>query len=352
MRYHFRIIPYNLVFKKPANTSRNTFKEKTVFYLQLFNTQDPTVFGIGEAAPLAFLSLDDDDDFESNFDKIVTQFCLEGHIEPVWQHKYPTIAFAIETALKDLKTGGQRKFYPNASNLETDIKINGLVWMNNADTMLTEALDLVSQGYDCIKFKVGALDFDSECRLLEQFRKKHSSGNVMIRLDANGAFHPKEAQEQLKELGKFGIHSIEQPIKSEFIEELAQLSAIRTIDIALDESLIGNGEKSHKLALLKNIKPQYVVLKPTLLGGLTQTQEWIDLGNSLQIGNWITSALESNIGLNAIAQFAAIQPQIKHGYQGLGTGSLYENNITSPWLAKAGYLKYIKDTEWDFSMFE
>jgi O-succinylbenzoate synthase len=351
MLYKYRIIPYNLVFKKPAKTSRNTFKEKTVYYLKLSKTNHPEKFGIGEAAPLALLSLDDDKEFEFTFNNIITQFCHKGQFEPFWQHKYPSMAFALETALLDLENGCCRRLYPNIIEEELKIMINGLVWMNDADTMLTEALELVDKGYDCIKFKVGALDFDSECRLLEKFRKKHSVGNIMIRLDANGAFHPKEAKEQLKELKKFGIHSIEQPIKPEFMDELSELSAIRIIDIALDESLIGIADNSQKIDLLKNIKPQYLVLKPTLLGGLAQTQQWIDLGKKMQIANWITSALESNIGLNAIAQFAAIQPQIKHSYHGLGTGSLYENNIRSPWLAEAGNLNYSNDSPWDFSMF-
>jgi o-succinylbenzoate synthase len=351
MRYHYRIIPHNLVFKKPAKTSRNTFKEKTVYYLQLYDLKHPELFGLGEAAPLSLLSIDDDKDFLLTFNNTMAQFCQEGRIESIWYHTYPSMAFAIETALLDLKNGSQRILYPNEFDAENKIKINGLVWMNELGTMLEEALELVAKGYDCIKFKVGALDFDSECRLLEQFRKKHSSGNVLLRLDANGAFHPKEAKEQLKELNKFGIHSIEQPLKPEFVEELAQLSDSSIIDIALDESLIGAGDKGNKIQLLRNIKPQYIVLKPTLLGGLAQTQEWIDIGQQLRIGNWITSALESNIGLSAIAQFATKQPQIEHGYQGLGTGSLYENNIASPWIAEAGFLNYRKDVKWDLSLF-
>ena len=352
MFYHYRIIPYNLVFKKPAKTSRNTFREKSVYFLQLFDIRQPTLFGIGEAAPLALLSIDDHQNFLSTFDDIVAQFCLTGQFEPVWQIQYPSMAFAIETALLDLKTGGKQIHYPTLMDSISKIKINGLVWMNEAHTMLTEAFELVDSGYDCIKFKVGALDFDTECRMLEQFRKRHSAGKVLLRLDANGAFHPKEAKAQLKELKRFGIHSIEQPLKTQFVEELAQLSDIQTIDIALDESLIGVGPRQQKQQLLKTIKPQYIVLKPTLLGGLSQTQEWIDLGDELQIGHWITSALESNIGLNAIAQFTLLQPVKPHQYQGLGTGSLFENNVESPWLAECGFLTYNKEAHWDLSILE
>ncbi len=353
MHYHYNIIAYNLVFKKPAKTSRNSFTDKTVYFLKLYNLKDPKVFGIGEAAPLALLSIDDLSNFRKVFNTIVEQFCETGHLEPLWSLQYPAMFFAIETALNDLKNGGKRIIYSAAlNNQSVKIKINGLVWMNETSAMLEEAFELVEKGYDCIKFKVGALDFDAECRMLEKFRKRYNAGNFMLRLDANGAFHPNEVKEQLRALKKYSVHSIEQPLKPEFIEELAQLSNSRIIDIAVDESLIGVGDKQNKIQLLRNITPQYLVLKPTLVGGLAQTQEWIDIGQQLQIGNWITSALESNIGLNAIAQFAAKQPQIEHGYQGLGTGSLYENNITSPWIAEAGFLTYCDDKKWDLSLFD
>lgn len=353
MHYHYNIIAYNLVFKKPAKTSRNSFTDKTVYFLKLYNLKEPKVFGIGEAAPLALLSIDDLSNFSEVFNTIVEQFCETGHLEPLWSLQYPAMFFAIETALNDLKNGGKRIVYPAALNNQiVKIKINGLVWMNETSAMLEEAFELVEKGYDCIKFKVGALDFDAECRMLEKFRKRYNAGNFMLRLDANGAFHPNEVKEQLRALKKYTVHSIEQPLKPIFVEELAELCATNTIAIALDESLIGVGELSKKQQLLKDIQPQYIVLKPTLLGGLNATQEWITLSNEFSIGNWITSALESNIGLNAIAQFCVTQPFVLHNYQGLGTGSLFENNIDSPWKAEAGELIYSNDSEWNLSQIQ
>lgn len=346
MRLDFDIIPYLAHFKKPAKTSRNTFEHREIHFIRLWEEGKESKVGWGEAAPLHLLSKDDLPDYHTILHQKLSEFTLEGHIDESMAFMYPSIAFGIETAFNDLLNGANQVIFQNSPN-QFPLSINGLVWMDDEESMIQQAFKLVAEGFDCIKFKVGALDFDAECRILEKFRKKHDTGNILLRLDANGAFHPMEAKEQLRALRKFGIQSIEQPIRQGQREEMARLVAEKIIPIALDEELIDVQQNSDLRSLLKDIKPDFIVLKPSLHGGYTQCLRWIQEANLLKVGFWITSALETNIGLNGIAQFASICAP--RGYQGLGTGSLYKNNLPGPLFVKDGFLHMDPETKWDFS---
>ena len=256
-----------------------------------------------------------------------------------------SVQFALETALLDFRNGGKRKFFETTfTNDEVGIPINGLVWMGDKHWMREQIEDKISQGFSCIKLKIGALDFEEELDLLRWLRHQFLQQDLTIRLDANGAFSPTEALEKLQRLEQFGIHSVEQPIRQGQVEEMAGLCRLTPVAIALDEELIGLKHRAGKQQLLHEIQPQYIILKPTLHGGLQSCQEWIELTEQLQIPWWLTSALESNIGLNAISQFAAsYNPELP---QGLGTGQLYHNNIKSPLEVENGKLFYRQERSW------
>lgn len=332
---------HELVFKNPVRTSRGEMTSHTVFYIQL---KQGNRKAWGEAAPLKGLSIDDRPDFE-----IKTRECCEFinqglPIDALALAEFPSLLFAFESAHLALLFDEPFKLFDNAFYAGSPISINGLVWMNEQEKMLEEAFTKAEQGFNCIKFKVGALDFDEECKLLEAFRNRYSAFKMDIRLDANGAFTTSEAQEKLKELARFEIHSIEQPIKQGQSEWMHELCRKKIIAIALDEELIGQRNNEEKKLLLKFIQPQYIILKPTLIGGFNKADEWIKLAQQNDIGWWATSALESNIGLNAIAQWVAgYTTQIP---QGLGTGELYLNNIKSPLTIKNGSLSYNPILHW------
>lgn len=263
----------------------------------------------------------------------------------------PSIQFALETAMLDWLGGGKKILYKNKfSKGKTCIPINGLIWMADKITMKARIDEKLAQGFTCLKLKIGAIDFKEELSLLEYIRKHYSENDLTIRVDANGAFKPEEAMLKLEQLSKWGLHSIEQPIKKGQYREMALLCSQSPIPVALDEELIGNLTREKKQGLLDQVRPPYIILKPSLLGGLASTEEWITLAEERGIGWWITSALESNIGLNAIAQFTAqYAPLIP---QGLGTGQLYTNNIASPLAVKKGYLCYEQDQPWDTSLLD
>ncbi len=333
---------YALTFKKPARTSRGEMLLHEVYYIKL--QQDDRV-GYGEAAPLKGLSIDDRPDFEQKL-KECCLYINDGLPADALDLKaFPALQFAFEAALLALQFHEPFKVFDTAFYRGEPIKINGLVWMNAQSQMLEEAFAKVEQGFDCIKFKVGALDFDEECRMLEQFRKRYSAFKVALRLDANGAFANSEAYEKIKELARFDIHSIEQPIKAKQPDWMQELCAKTPVPIALDEELIGIDATKEGGALLKQIKPQYIILKPTLVGGFVNANTWIKYARQHEIGWWATSALESNIGLNAIAQWCSTH---QNGLpQGLGTGSLYTNNIASPLVVSNGHLRYEKHIAWE-----
>lgn len=337
---------HELHFKVPAKTSRQTLSTHLTYLVKLTNSRSgKTTYG--EAAPLKGLSVDDVPDFE----EILAQFCMGiNHGKPVEITNdvlYPSIAFAFDSANRAQPFNQPFTYFENGFVANKPIPINGLVWMNDFNTMLKEAIEKAQQGFEVIKFKVGALDFDEECRMLESFRKQFP--NHIIRLDANGAFKPDDALMQLRELNRFTIHSIEQPIKAGTPDAMQEVCAKSLIPIALDEELIGidvflNGE-----SLIKKIKPAFLILKPTLLGNFKRLNSWVDIAHKNNLGWWATSALESNVGLNVIAQWASSKNTLLP--QGLGTGSLYQNNIASPLKISDGQLLYQNNIQWQIPEF-
>ena len=338
-----------LDFKFEAGTSRGTLLQHAVYYLTL-NYKETK--GIGEIAALPKLSIDYGVDFEAILQKIIwSKIDFTSHqsvlqsIQTLELSKYPSLVFGIETACLDLFYGGKKQIFENDFYCHSaQIPINGLIWMNTKAHMLQQIDEKLAQGFTCIKMKIGAINWAEELSILKRIREKHSADTLCLRVDANGSFDFEKAQKVLVELEKLDIHSIEQPIRVGQHTDMNTLCRQSKVGIALDEELIGIHLKEEKIKLLEAIKPQYIILKPTLHGGLFSCIEWMEIAKSLNIDFWITSALESNIGLNAICQFTDFH-QIK-GYQGLGTGSLYHNNIDSPLTVEKGFIYYDKNKTW------
>lgn len=292
--------------------------------------------GVGECAPLAGLSIDDRPDYEHELRKLVKQI-NNNKADDFNFSEFPSIKFGLETALLDLKNGGRKIIFQNLYAIgRMGIPINGLIWMDNIEAMKEEAIEKIKRGFECIKLKIGALDFEKELQLLAFIREQKGGEKLILRVDANGAFKNSEAKDKLNELKPFNLHSIEQPIKRGQWENMRELCALSPVPIALDEDLIGIHEEDEIERILNSIRPQYLVLKPNLLGGFVQSDIWIKHAEKNKIGWWLTSALESNIGLNAIAQYAA-----NHGvktHSGLGTGQLYTANFTPYTHIRDGYL--------------
>ncbi len=352
------VYPYTLDFKFPAGTSRGVLKEKTTYLIRISDSKSSEQYGWGECGPLTKLSVDDLEDIEERINSITAQLngqpcpkSAEEVFDLAFQlagYKYPSLRFGIETALLDLINGGIRKIFDNSFfKDQSSVPINGLIWMGHMEAMLLQISDKVTEGFDCIKMKVGSLDFEKEVDILNYVRRKYYDKQILLRVDANGAFKPEEALYKMNAMAKNDIHSIEQPIKAGQHDLMASLCKNPPIDIALDEELIGINELEEKRKLLEFIKPQYIIIKPTLLGGIKSSMEWISLAEDLNIGWWITSALESNIGLNAICQFA-YEMKAK-SYQGLGTGKLYHNNFSSPLVIEKGHIHYDQSINWDLS---
>ncbi len=317
---------YTLTFKKPAGTSRGVLRQKTVYFIQLANQADPARVGIGECAPWKGLSADDRPDFEAQLAQVCQKINRGAAPESLDLSDFPALAFGLEMALLDWRGGGRRLLFENDFSLgKKSLPTHGLLWMGSSSEVLQQARRKVARGFTCLKMKVGALDFAEELRLLAELRRVYPPERIELRLDANGAFSSKNALTRLQMLAQFDIFAIEQPIKPGQTEEMTNLCAQSPIPIALDEELIGC--KSPK-TLLRRIRPQHIVLKPTLLGGFTAAEAWIEAAGEMGIGWWVNSALESNIGLNALCQWAAQRkPDFVHG---LGTGQLYSNNVASP----------------------
>jgi len=334
------------IFCHPATTSRGTLLKKHVFFIILYDTDNPLRRGIGECSMFPGLSMDDVDNFEKKLSDIVNMINKGWFNFKTPLREWPSINFAIETALLDLKGGGQRILYPSEfTNGKDTILINGLVWMGSKEEMLKQIDEKISQGFHCLKLKIGAINFDDEYTLIQGIRLKFQSEVLEIRVDANGAFYPKEAIEKLKRLSDLDLHSIEQPILPSQIDDMAKLCKISPLPIALDEELIGKYPLENKRRLLQIIKPQFIVLKPGLLGGIASCEEWITIANEMNIGWWVTSSLETNIGLNAIAQWTYTLNNPMH--QGLSTGLLFENNINSPLALIGEKLYYFPRKKWD-----
>lgn len=348
--------PHTLHFRKEAGTSRGVLTQKTSWIIIITDTEKPGVTGYGECGPLPGLSVDDRPDFEAqladvcnifnDLDLDVFPFNLGIILDQLVPVHLPSARAGIEMALLDIMNGGQRKLFKNAffENGE-GILMNGLIWMGSYENMLSQVEEKLEQGFETLKMKVGAIDFEQECRILEAVRKRFTPHDITLRVDANGAFTAENVQHRLARLAGFDLHSIEQPVKTGQPELMAELCKSSPVPVALDEELIGIFDYREKFALLKKLMPPFIVLKPTLLGGFRHTSEWIEIANRLHIGWWITSALESNIGLNAIAQYTASFNNPLP--QGLGTGQLYTNNFDSPLTIENGYLHYRKEVTWE-----
>jgi o-succinylbenzoate synthase len=337
---------YILNFKQASGTSRGVLKTKETWFL-ILNTEGKQ--GIGECGVFRGLSIDDRPDYEDKLKWV----CNNIHLELIdllnELVEFPSIQFGLEMALKSFESKSPFKLFPSKfTQSEDSIAINGLIWMGTESFMKQQIADKIDAGFSCIKMKIGAINFQSELELLKSIRKEFTSKDIELRVDANGAFSIPEALEKLKILSDFDLHSIEQPIKQGQIEAMANLCAETPLPIALDEELIGVFSVTDKEKLLQTIKPQFIILKPSLVGGFKGSDEWIEMAEQNKIGWWITSALESNVGLNAIAQYTYIKQS--NLPQGLGTGGLFSNNFDCPLQVKNGSLHYNNKMNWNFKL--
>jgi o-succinylbenzoate synthase len=339
-------------FNFEARTSRGVMKDKTSWFIKIWDDGNPGIMGIGECGPLPGLSPDAVPGFESILKEVLAHVprslsltdsplqTLPNFVPP----NFPSITFGMETALLDLMHGGKRIIFDNDFIRGKGIPINGLVWMGDLAFMMSQIDQKIEQGFQCIKLKVGSLDFDRECEILAYIRERYRDQNISIRLDANGAFKVGEALSKLKMLATFKVHSIEQPVPPNCLE-MAELCRQSPIPVSLDEELIGTENQDEKFKMLSRIMPQFITLKPTLHGGVSGCAAWIEVAERLGIGWWITSALESNIGLNAICQFTGNYDNTIH--QGLGTGAIYQNNFDSPLYVQDGQIFITPSWPWD-----
>ncbi len=337
---------YILRFKQPSGTSRGVLKTKETWFIIL---NEDGRHGIGECGMFNGLSVDDRQDFEEKLQWVCNHIHLE--LETLLQEliEFPSIQFGLEMAFKSLKAKNPFSLFPSDFTKGNDsIKINGLIWMGSEDFMRQQVKEKIESGFTCIKMKIGAINFNTEIEILKSIRKEFSSTDIELRVDANGAFAPSDALEKLNILSDLELHSIEQPIKPGQVEDMEKLCKQTPLPIALDEELIGVFSKEKKQELLKTIKPQYIILKPTLIGGFQGSDEWIQMAENHHIGWWITSALESNVGLNAIAQYTYSKRNLQP--QGLGTGGLFTNNFESPLEVKEGALFYNTNHSWNFNL--
>lgn len=333
---------YILNFKRPSGTSRGVMTEKETWFLIL---KENGKKGIGECGILRSLSADDRPDYEEKLKWVCENIDLGK--DKLWELllEFPSIQFGVEMAFQSLESENPFVLFPSEfTNGTKNIPINGLVWMGEPEFMKAQIEEKLAQGFDCIKLKIGANDFDKELELLRFIRQNYDAKTIEIRVDANGGFTSEEALGKLNQLAGFELHSIEQPILKNQHDSMSELCKMAPFPIALDEELIGVFDYAEKEELLQKIKPQYIILKPSLVGGFRGSKEWIELAEKYNIGWWITSALESNVGLNAIAQWTFLQNNLMP--QGLGTGGLYTNNFDCPLEVKNGELVYNPDLDW------
>ena len=374
--YKIDISERTLHFKQPAGTSRGVYTTRHSYYLTLTSDEMPGVEGVGECATLPDLSCDAKPEYEMTLRQVCQMVEQMGRIPYDMIRAYPSITFGLETAFASFFDAAKKflEIVPaegassssemlkqkgvsvpaGMENLvdlydspfgrgEEGITINGLVWMGTYEEMLARLEEKLQAGFHCVKLKIGAIDFFKELDLIKRIRDVYTREQVELRVDANGGFLPENAMSQLEALAKYDIHSIEQPIKQHQWPKMAQLCRETPLPIALDEELIGVNVRSMKEALLDTIRPQYIILKPSLHGGIYGCNEWIQLADQRGIGSWITSALESNIGLNAIAHYAAkvYGPNVQMP-QGLGTGQLFTDNIPMPLEIRGDQLFVVK----------
>ena len=344
MKAHYK--KHILEFKTPSGTSRGILKTRHTWFIVIENNGE---FGVGECGMLRGLSIDDRQDFEQTLQWV----CENIHLG--LQHLYaaltefPSIQMGLEIAFKSLAAHDPFQIFPSAfTKGETSIAINGLIWMGDKAFMSKQISAKLNEGFRCIKMKIGAINFETELELLKNIRQEFSASEIEIRVDANGAFNPKNTLEKLKQLSDLDLHSIEQPIAVKQWDQMAYLCEKSPLDIALDEELIGVFSNQDKQALLQHIKPQYIILKPSFIGGFKGSDSWIELAQANNIQWWVTSALESNVGLNAISQYTFTKNSTLP--QGIGTGSLYTNNIASALQIKNGTLCYKPTKKWNFNL--
>ena len=337
-----------LQFKRPGGTSRGVLHSKDTWFIVIRSGEK---LGIGECGMFRGLSADDQPDFEDKLRWACDHIDLPNEQLLLALSEFPSIQFGVEMALRSLDSDTGFALFPSAfTRGEQAISINGLVWMGDERFMREQIAEKLDQGFVCIKMKIGAIDFNTELSLLKSIRSQFSASDIELRVDANGAFDPSEAMEKLKRLAEFDLHSIEQPIKQGQWQEMAALCEKTPLPIALDEELIGVFSEDRKTRLIQTIKPQFIILKPTLIGGWSGSDSWIRLAEDHQAGWWVTSALESNIGLNAISQYTFTKNSKLP--QGLGTGGLFTNNIDSPLVVRDGMLHYDPRLSWKLSSLE
>ena len=332
-------------------TSKGTITARTVWYLIAWDSERPEIQGIGEAALFPGHSKE----YPADVKVKLIELCERTDN---WSQRLatdlvdvPSVRFAVEQCLQDLEAGGTKTLFPSDFTLgRKAIPINGLVWMGDKATMKQRIREQIDGGYTTVKMKIGAIGLEDELEILRAVRSEFNAHDLTLRVDANGAFTAQQAPQVLQRLADLGVHSIEQPVAAGLYEVMADLCASTPIPIALDEDLIGLNTLDAKVDVLENVKPQYIVIKPSLVGGWAATREWIELAERRGIGWWITSALESSIGLNAIAQYTATLNVTMA--QGLGTGKVYANNIPSPLFAERGFLRYRPEEAWDLSAFD
>lgn len=333
-------------FKQPGGTSRGILYTKPSWYLKVWKENEPSVYGMGECSVIPGLSPDDRPDLEEKLQEVCHEI---NFYKEQWRDElraWPAIQFALECAVRDLEKGGRQILFPSAfTRGEESIVINGLIWMGQPEFMLEQIETKLENGFSCLKMKIGAIDFEQELQILNGIRQRFSAEDLTLRVDANGAFAPHESLQKLERLSQYQLHSIEQPIKAGQWEEMARLCEKTPVPVALDEELIGINHRSEKEQLLKQVQPQYIILKPSLVGGLMEADEWIELAQENKVGWWITSALEGNVGLNAIAQWTYWKnSQLP---QGLGTGQVFTNNVHSPLYLEGEQLFHSAQGGWD-----
>jgi len=339
---------YPLTFKRPSGTSRGVLTEKTCYFIKVHDSDNPEVFGLGEISIIEGLSVDNPSQLEENLKWVCQNINEEITTLFAQLMDFPAIRMGVEMALLDLKSGGKRVYFNSHFTRGIQpININGLIWMGDTSFMLNQIKEKLAQGFKCLKLKIGALNFEEEYKVIQAIREEYDEHELEIRVDANGAFSAEDALSKLDRLSELDLHSIEQPIKQGQWQEMAQLCEETELPIALDEELIGTYDPNRMTEMLETINPDYIILKPSLLGGFRAAHQWIEAAGEMSIPWWATSALESNVGLAAIAQFTG--QYYNPLPQGLGTGQLYTSNVDSPLQLDGQVLSYKTETLWDLS---
>ena len=346
MRLEFA--PYLLHFKEPSGTSRGILKEKPTFLIKVYDDKNPQHFGIGEAAVFPGLSPEADGNYVWKLTELLANVAI-GKTTDLSRHS--SIQFGFEQAILDFSNDCKGLYFPSDfTEGNRSLEINGLIWMGDFDEMIERIKNKIENGFHCLKLKIGAIKWQEELEMIRFIRKHYDENILKIRVDANGAFSYDSCLSRLMDLAKLGVHSIEQPIKAGQPELMEKLCHTSPLPIALDEELIGKGSLDERIKTLDKIKPQYIILKPALCGGFEGATQWIEEAEKRGIGWWITSALESNIGLNAIAQFTAFVNA--KGPQGLGTGALFTDNFETPICLEQDRLFFNPSIPFDYSQFD